>query len=308
MVSMPRDKKKHAGRPDRAESSDDPTTGSADEWAEPDPDLPELMQDLDRRNSWQLTIGGTPQSHVDLDDPTYLEYEYIRQIAHLIDLCAPPGEPIRALHLGGGALTLARYIAVTRPDSGQQAVEIDGALLDFVRRELPLPRNARVRLRTGDARDVLSRVPEGAFDLVVTDVYAAARIPAHFTSVEYAGLVRRALRPGGVHAANLADGTGDGLRFTRSQVANARHHFAHVALLADPGILRGRRYGNVILLSSGVPLPIDQLVRRAASDPFPSRVVHGDDLETFTGGAKPVADVDAVQSPEPSPDAFKSGR
>jgi hypothetical protein len=305
---MPRDKKKHASRPDRSASSDDRTTGSPDEPADPDPDLPELMQDLDRRNSWQLTIGGTPQSHVDLDDPTYLEYEYIRQIAHLIDLCAPAGEPIRALHLGGGALTLARYIAVTRPDSGQQAVEIDGALLDFVRRELPLPRNARVRLRTGDARDVLSRVPEGAFDLVVTDVYAAARIPAHFTSVEYAGLVRRALRPGGVHAANLADGTGDGLRFTRSQVANARQHFAHVALLADPGILRGRRYGNVILLSSGVPLPIDQLVRRAASDPFPSRVVHGEDLDAFAGGAKPVADADAVQSPEPSPDAFKGGR
>jgi spermidine synthase len=276
-----------------------------DDWSDHSPaEIPELLQDLDRANAYQLYVGGTPQSHVDLDDPTYLEYEYVRQIAHLVDLCAPAGEPLRALHLGGGGLTLARYIAVTRPGSGQQAVEIDGKLLDFVRRELPLPRNARVRLRTGDARDILSRVPEAAFDLTVTDVFAASRIPSHFTSVEYVGLSRRALRADGVHVANIADGGGGGMRFAQSQVANAKAHFAHVALIADPGVLRGRRYGNIILVASNRELPVVELARRAASDPFPSRVVFGEKLDAFQGGVKPVGDADAVQSPPQPGDPF----
>ena len=270
-----------------------------------DPDGPDLLRDLDRRNAYQLMIGGTPQSHVDLDDPTYLEYEYVRQIAHLVDLAAEERAPLRVLHLGGGALTLPRYIAVTRPGSGQQVVEIDGKLLDFVRKELPLPRNARVRLRTGDARDVLGRVPEGAFDLTVTDVFAEARIPKHFTSTEYVALAKRALRPTGVHVVNLADGTaGAGLTFTRRQVATAKQHFEHVLLLADPGILRGRKFGNLVLMASDAPLPVAGLIRRAASDPFPSRVVRGQDLDDFQGGAKPVTDADAEASPEPPDDAF----
>ena len=278
----------------------------------PDPpaDLPEngdweLLRDLDRRNAYQLLVGGTPHSHVDLDDPTYLEYEYVRQIAHLVDLAAEERAPLRVLHLGGGGLTLPRYIAVTRPGSGQQVVEIEGRLLDFVRKELPLPRNARVRLRTGDARDVLGRVPEGAFDLTVTDVFAAARIPKHFTSTEYVALSKRALRPTGAHVVNLADGTArSGLTFTRRQVATAKQHFEHVLLLADPGILRGRKYGNLVLMASNAPLPVAELTRRAASDPFPSRVVRGQDLDDFQGGAKPMTDEDCEQSPEPPDDAF----
>jgi Spermine/spermidine synthase domain len=279
------------------------------EWADAtddSPDGPDLMRDLDRPNAYQLYIGGTPQSHVDLDDPTYLEFEYVRRLGHVIDLCAPPGTPLRALHLGGGGLTLARYIAVTRPGSGQQAVEIDGDLLDFVRKELPLPRNARVRLRTGDGRDVLSRVPESAFDLAVTDVFEASRIPAAFNSVEYAELAARALRPGGIHAVNLADGgPAAGLRFTQSQVANAREYFANIVLIADPGVLRGRRFGNVILLASDAELPVEGLTRRTASDPFPGRVVAGDDLKAFAGSAKPVHDADAIRSPERPGDIFK---
>ena len=265
----------------------------------------ELLRDLDRRNAYQLLVGGTPHSHVDLDDPTYLEYEYVRQIAHLVDLIAEERTPLRVLHLGGGGLTLPRYIAVTRPGSGQQVVEIEGKLLDFVRKELPLPRNARVRLRTGDAREVLARVPEGAFDLTVSDVFASARIPEHLTSTEYYRLAKRALRPTGAHAVNLADGDGgSGLMFTRRQIATAREHFAHVVLIADPGILRGRKFGNLILMASDVELPVAGLVRRAASDPFPSRVVRGRDLDEFQAGAKPVTDADMHPSPAPPADAF----
>jgi hypothetical protein len=100
----------------------------------------EVLGDLDRRASWMLLADGVPQSHVDLDDPRYLGFEYVRRLGHLVDLAAPAGQPIRVLHLGGGALTLARYVAATRPGSAQLAVDNDAELVAIVRERLPLPR------------------------------------------------------------------------------------------------------------------------------------------------------------------------
>src|SRR5258708_16671223 len=98
----------------------------------------ELAADPDRPAAWTLLTDGFPQSHVDLDDPRHLEFEYVRRLGHLLDLAAPPGAPLRVLHLGAGALTLARYVAATRPGSHQLAVDSDAALIEFVRRRLPL--------------------------------------------------------------------------------------------------------------------------------------------------------------------------
>ena len=118
---------------------------------------PELLRDADRRAAWMLLIDGVPQSHVDLDDPGYLDFEYVRRIGHVIDEAAPAGQPLRVLHLGAGALTLARYVASTRPGSPQLAVEVDAALVDLIRLRLP-PRNPRLRVRVGDARAELERL------------------------------------------------------------------------------------------------------------------------------------------------------
>src|SRR5688572_23189778 len=111
--------------------------------------------------AYELVVDGTPQSHVDLDDPTHLFFEYIARMGHVIDQLRMPGEPITALHLGAGALTLPRYVEATRPGSRQQVIELEPALVDLVRAELPLPRGASIRLRYGDAREVLGRLPRG---------------------------------------------------------------------------------------------------------------------------------------------------
>jgi hypothetical protein len=90
----------------------------------------------------------------------------------------------------------------------------------------------------------------------------------------------------------------------RAQVATALSLFPHACLIADASVLRGRRFGNLILAASAAELPVAGLSRRAAADPFPARVVHGDDLVTFTGGARPVTDARARPSPAPPPDLF----
>jgi spermidine synthase len=262
----------------------------------------ELLADADRDGSWMLLVDDTPQSHVDLEDPTHLEFEYVRRIGHAVDLAAPPGSPLDVVHLGGGALTLPRYVAATRPGSRQRVVEIDQPLTDLVREHLPLPRGARIRVRADDARTGLAALHDASADVVICDVFAGARTPAHLTTVEFAAEAHRALRGGGTYVANVADGPP--LRFARGQVATLRSVFRHVCLLAEPGTLRGRRFGNLVAVASDVELPIEDFLRRCARDPMPARVVYGQDLDRFAGTARPVHDEDAVPSPEPPEGVF----
>ncbi|WP_031076184.1 spermidine synthase [Streptomyces sp. NRRL S-118] len=271
--------------------------------AEPvDGGLAELVPDPERARAWTLLIDGAPQSHVDLDDPARLSFSYQRRLGHVADLAAPPGRPVNALHLGGGAFTLARYIAATRPRSTQQIVELDAPLVQLVRRELPLDPGARIRVRGADARAGLARIPDGWADLVIADVFSGARTPAHLTSTEFLAEVRRVLRPGGHYAANLADGPP--LAHLRGQIATAAALFPELALAADPAVLRGRLFGNAVLVASDTPLPVAELTRRVATDPHPGRVEHGRALTDFTGGAAAVTDASARPSPAPPASAF----
>jgi hypothetical protein len=56
-------------------------------------------------------VDGTPQSHVDLEDPTYLSFEYVRRMGHVIDRSPRPAHRCgRAPR--GRRTTLARYVAL----------------------------------------------------------------------------------------------------------------------------------------------------------------------------------------------------
>ncbi len=267
---------------------------------EVDGGLAELVPDMDRPGSWLLYLGDAPQSQVDLTDPRHLEFEYVQRIAHLLDVAAPAGAPLRVLHLGGGALTLPRYLAATRPGSSQLVAETDGALMDLVREHLPLGRaRGRIRVRIADAREVLGSVPPGRFDVVISDVFAGARTPPHLTTVECAQLAARAVGPGGLYIQNVADGPP--LSFAKQQAATVAQVFTHGLLAAEPGVLRRRRFGNLVLAGSQAELPADELRRRAAADPFAARVLDGEDLDRFVAGTRPVTDATAQPSPMPPP-------
>jgi spermidine synthase len=252
--------------------------------------LAELVPDIDRPGSWTLFLDGVPQSQVDLDDPGYLEFEYVRRIAHVIDLAFPAGAPLRALHLGGGALTLPRYIAHDRPGSQQLVAEIDAALTALIRDRLPLPapRRGRIRVRAEDARKTLESVSPGRYDVIVSDVFAGARTPFHLTTVECAQAAARALRPGGVYLVNVADGPP--LTVIKRAVSTVRSVFRETCLVAEPGVLRGRRLGNFVLVAGDQPLPLDDLRRRSAADPFPARVADGAELARFAAAAAVITD------------------
>lgn len=255
--------------------------------------------------SYTLVVDGTPQSHVDLDNPSRLFFEYVQRIGHVIDEWGDPGQPMTALHLGAGALTLPRYIHATRPGSRQQVIELDEALVAFVREHLPLAQQSGIRVRYGDARAMLARLPaalHGAVDLIVVDVFSGARIPAHVTSAEFYREVATFLAPGGILAVNVADGPG--LAFARGQAATLRLVLDDVAGLAETSVLKGRRFGNVVLIASGSALPLDWMPRLMARGPHPAAVIAGRELVNWIAGAPVVSDQTAVASPAPSTSLF----
>lgn len=255
-----------------------------------------------------LYVDGTPQSHVS-DDPERLLFEYVQHMAHVIDALGEPGAPLTAVHLGAGALTLPRYIEATRPGSRQQVIELEPALIELVRGRLPLPRGASLRIRQGDAREVAARLPhglDGACELVVVDIFTGAQTPAHVTSMEFYRELTRLLAPGGVVLVNVADG--QALRFARRQAATLERVFASVAMVATPGVMNGRDFGNLVMIAGMTDLPIGDLPRHLARGYPPARLTDGVAVTRFAAGALPVSDDTATPSPRPAQSVFGGDR
>ncbi|TNY35834.1 spermidine synthase [Thermomonospora catenispora] len=246
----------------------------------------ELRPDPHRAGGWLLTLDGVPQSYVDLADPTHLSFEYMRLMGDVVDCVRPPGQPIDAVHIGGGACTLPRYVAATRPGSRQIVLEPDAVLLDLVRTRLPLRTVRGLRVRVTDGRSGVAALPDACDDLVVLDAFADTTVPKDLVTEEFTREVRRVLRPEGVYLANIADGRG--LEFARRMVATLRGVFAHTLLLADPGVLRGRRFGNLVLAASDAELPDAELTRRAAGGAIRARCMDSDALAGFSAGVAPL--------------------
>lgn len=268
---------------------------------DPVADRVELLADADRPSGWMLLLDRIRQSYVDLDDPTYLDFEYMRWIAHVVD--AAPHGPLAVTHLGAGAATLVRYIAATRPGSTQIVCEPDVELTDLVRAELPFRRDVRVRIRAVDGRTGIAALGKASADLVVLDAFAGGRVPAELGTAEFATEVSRVLRLGGTFLANVGDGAT--LTYTRRFLAAMSTRLTHAMLVTDKSVLNGRRYGNIVLAASGRPLPLEPIRRGLLGEPFPVQVVTGAELTRWRGGAAAFTDADAQRSPGPPEETWR---
>jgi spermidine synthase len=261
----------------------------------------ELLADADRPGGWLLLLDRIRQSYVDLDDPTYLDFEYVQAFAGVVD--AMRDGSLAVTHIGGGACTLARYVAVTRPGSPQIVLEPYAALTAAVRARLPFPRGARIRVREVDGRTGITALKDASADLIVLDAFAGGRVPTDLTTVEFAAEAARVLRPDGLLLANIADGPP--LTYVRRFVAAVRTALPTVLLRADPGVLKGRRFGNVVLAASAGALPVDEVARHAASAMLRQQVLSGSALRTFVGRAAPLTDADPMRSPAPPDEIWR---
>lgn len=266
----------------------------------------EFLADADRPGGWLLTVDRVPQSYVDLDDPSYIEFDYVRRLVEVMDALEPaPPAPLAITHLGGGAGTLTRYLAWRRPGSPQIVCEPDAALTELVRARLPFRRDVRVRIRPVDGRSGLGGLRDGSADVIVLDAYLGGRTPAELTTQEFFADAARVLAPAGVLVANLADG--GPLAYVRRVAASAQAALPQLALQMDPAVRRGKRFGNVVLSASRVPLPLESMRRAAAGAMFPAAVVSGRELGDLIRSATPFADADSARSPEPPDGTWRVG-
>ncbi|WP_308439314.1 spermidine synthase [Cellulomonas chitinilytica] len=249
------------------------------------------MTDPDDPDAVTVLVNGVPSSYLDLADPTRLVFEYMQQFAAVVDRFDVAGQPLTVVHLGAAGCALARWVHTTRPGSQQIAVELDATLPELVRGWFDLPRSPALRIRSGDARTQLAAMPAGSADVVVRDVFAGDTTPPHVRTLEFTQDVARVLRPGGLYLANCADRPP--LTTSRAEVATLAAVFADVAVVAEPALLRGRGYGNVVLAGTDDPtvLASAALDRAIRSLPAPARLLHGDDVRAFRGASPALVDL-----------------
>jgi MFS family permease len=195
---------------------------------------------------------------VDLEDPTWLGFAYTQAFGDVIDAMGAPGSPIDALHLGGGGFTMPRYIEATRPGSRSMVLELDPEVLATARDELGLVTGDDLVVRTGDARIGITEAATDGYDLAVGDAFGGLAVPWHLATRELVAEVERVLRPDGIYILNVIDYPP--LRFARAELATLRDVFRHVAVMGPPTLATGRTGGNVILVASDAPLPVDAIL------------------------------------------------
>jgi spermidine synthase len=225
----------------------------------------EVVADEFRSDAYVLYVNGVPSSHVAIGRPRDLDFEYMRWLAaaieHFVDAHLDPTR-LRVTHLGGAACTMARYFADVWPESRHTVVELDDKLAAYVREWFDIPRAPTVKIRVGEARRVTDSFKPATRDVIIRDVFAGQTTPESVATLEFFRSAHSSLAPGGLYISNCGDRSD--LRFAKAELAGMAQVFEHVAVISDPAMLKGRRYGNIILLGSDTPLPAEGSPEAAA--------------------------------------------
>lgn len=255
-----------------------------------------IRLDRDSAGGVTVVVDGTPQSYVHPNDPELLVFEYVQHFAAVIASRAPG--PLAVTHVGGAGMTLARWVEATRPGSTQIVLEPDADLTELVRRELPLPRRHRIRVRPVDGESGTRQLRDASADVVVVDAYASARVPAGLTTVEFLTDVRRVLRPAGTVLLNIADRP-ERRYLGRVLATLPEAGFVDRAVIGTFEVLRGRRFGNTLVVAASGPLDVAAITREVLRMPFLAGLRHGPAVDRLAQGARPLTSGDASMSPEP---------
>ena len=250
-----------------------------------------VRSDPERSSGRTLVLDGASHSYVDLDDPTHLEYDYVRGVVATIDSAFPPGVPLRAHHLGGGGLTVPHYLAATRPGTRSTVSEIDPGVLRLNRERLGLEPDDGIELTVEDARLGLGRLESDRVDLVVGDAFGGLSVPWHLTTRETVEEIERVLDDDGVYVLNVIDS--GSMDFARAEAATLAGVFEHVAVASKPaGVARttGQRGANIVLAASNRPFDGQAVAARIQQLGTDWSVVTGERVAEWWGDAVSLTD------------------
>lgn len=250
-----------------------------------------MEQDPSRPSGRLVYLDGVASSYIDLDDPSHLEFGYLRRFTGIIESFWPAPEPLRVTHVGGGAVSLPRYLADTRPRSTQVVYEYDAALIELAREHLGLITFPGLKIKIGDARPRMDRRSAGSADVVVGDAFVGRTVPQTLSSISFVRQVRTVLDADGIYLLNLIDGPD--LQLGRRHAATLRTVFPTVLVSADPNVLSGKVNGNLVFLATSRrarDIPLGAILRCCLSGSYPDRVIRPSDIAEFAAGAPVLTD------------------
>jgi spermidine synthase len=153
-----------------------------------------------------LVLDHLVHSYTDLEDPLYIEYEYIRIYEEMVRWQARGQQPFKALFLGGGGYTFPRFIEAKYPKAEIHVVEIDPEITRVVKKYLGISENSRIRSFNEDGRwFVMNCEEKGSYDFIFGDAFNDLSIPYHLTTKEFAMQLKSLLKPDGKLMANVID-------------------------------------------------------------------------------------------------------
>lgn len=230
-----------------------------------------------------LWLDTARHSYVDLDDPTHLEFRYSKIMAGVMETTTPGDAPV-VLSIGGGGMTLPRWVRATYPDAYQTVIEIDGRLVELAEESLGLQPTDIDIVLTSDARIAIHDV-DGSIDVVLADAFGGFVVPWHLATTEFLGDVEARMADDGVFIMNVVDRHPSA--FVRAETNTAAEVFAHVVVIAPQTYFDGTAGGNFVLVASQSPLDTAAL---EASVPGDEIVLSGAELAAWIGDASVLTD------------------
>lgn len=222
-----------------------------------------VVADPERSSGRTLWLDTLRHSYVDLDDPSHLEFTYAQAASDILSAIAPPGEPLRVAHVGGGGLSLTRYLRATRPGTQSTVLELDPLLVQIAVDELGFVPGPDVEIITGDARLNIQTLEDNSRDLIIGDAFGGVSVPWHLTTVEFLAEVKRVLADDGVYVLNMIDY--EPLGFARAEAATLADVFDTAMVFAPASRLEGERGGNFVMAATNGTLPEAAIVSRNVS-------------------------------------------
>lgn len=227
--------------------------------------------------AWVLHVGGAEQSTLVPGAPTRLVYEYLARAAHLLDAALSrrgADTPPSILHLGGGALSLPRYIETRHPGARQVVVDLDRELMPFVLAAFPLSAPSDTRLIIGDVREALPEALSGGrFDACLLDIALDQHSPAALLGAGFARELLDAVGTQGTVVVNIGDDPG--LPATRRLVDAFRAAGASLWVTGPSYMLEGEDTGNLLLVASRSAWSEELRETVVAQGPHPAGAVAG---------------------------------
>ncbi|MEM7212529.1 MAG: fused MFS/spermidine synthase [Pseudomonadota bacterium] len=168
----------------------------------------------------------------DREDPRLLLSHYVQGVDELIARRFP-GSELSVFFVGGGAYTLPRAWQDRFPDGRFTIAELDPAVTEVAKRALWYAPGAETEVLHGDARRVLTGLPEDQrFDVIFGDAFHDISIPQHLVTDEFHAEIADRLNPNGVYVLNVVDALRTP-RFMLSLARTLRLRFDHVELWLD---------------------------------------------------------------------------